>query len=147
MLCQYLQDDGCQLIYMLTGEWRHLPINVCNENCNPEEIKAKIKAATKGKKPPPISERIKNITLAGGRVVEAFAQGKKLIVNRTERIRRLDICKKCEYSSIKFRGDVGCKGCKKKNNKKEGRWCSKCGCWLKAKIKLATEDCPMGFWG
>ena len=132
MVCKYKTDGFCLKISVFVDD------NYCKKcNGNPKMPSVM----------PPLSSRIKNITLAGGRAVEAFVHGKKLVVNRTERIRRLNICKGCEYSSLKFRGDSGCKGCKKKNGKQEGRWCSQCGCWIKAKIKLATEDCPKGFWG
>ncbi len=39
---------------------------------------------------------------------------------------RLELCDPCEF-------------------KKDAR-CGKCGCYLRAKVKMATEACPVGKW-
>lgn len=41
---------------------------------------------------------------------------------------RFDICKQCEHF---FKPTSSCKAC---------------GCFMKAKVKLASSDCPVGKW-
>lgn len=50
-------------------------------------------------------------------------------------ITRLSICKGCEY--LKY---------KEINGKIYSVKCGHCGCYLKHKLKLSTENCPVGKW-
>jgi hypothetical protein len=36
-----------------------------------------------------------------------------------------------------------CEACPHIREGKAGQWCGVCGCWLKAKIAVATESCPL----
>lgn len=44
---------------------------------------------------------------------------------------RLDICMKCPYL---------------KNRESMNRKCSRCGCYMTAKVKIANARCPLGKW-
>jgi len=77
---------------------------------------------------PSLLEQAQNAAKAAGRFVQAGVSGNKLLVGDQEKERRLTICKGCEFF-----------------NKSRVR-CAKCGCSLKIKLKLITEDCPDGRW-
>jgi len=77
--------------------------------------------------------KLVNVTTAAGRVVKAVAKKEPLAVDPEVIKRRLEICKTsgeggkpCHYMS--------------------GITCTKCGCVLAFKQRLATESCPIGRW-
>jgi len=47
MICDYLTEKGCEVVFGAVGEWRHLPDSVCNDKCNPEVIKISMRGQTK----------------------------------------------------------------------------------------------------
>ena len=52
----------------------------------------------------------------------------KLIIPEEEQKQRLDVCKKCDYYSVR-----------------QNR-CRQCGCYLGTKIKFGASTCPIGKW-
>lgn len=71
---------------------------------------------------PPVGQQLKTVTLATLKWVAA---------GRPERTAEeidaiLAVCKTCEHFT--------------------GSRCKLCGCWLRAKAKMATESCPDGRW-
>jgi mannose/cellobiose epimerase-like protein (N-acyl-D-glucosamine 2-epimerase family) len=75
---------------------------------------------------PSALEMVSNAAKALGRVVKAAATGEPIRVSPDERDRRWAQCMTCE-------------------NLVDDR-CKLCGCSFLAKIKLATERCPIGKW-
>ena len=75
---------------------------------------------------PPITQQIKNVGNALGRVTKAVLTNQKVKASDEEINRREVICAGCEY--------------------KNGNRCSKCGCWYEVKITLLTEKCPEKKW-
>jgi hypothetical protein len=73
---------------------------------------------------PPLAKQITNVTLA---TLKWVAAGRP-IRSKEEQAAILETCKGCEFYMLD-----------------KGR-CSKCGCYLKQKIKMATEACPVGKW-
>ncbi len=77
---------------------------------------------------PPLTEQASNLAGAVGRAAQAVVTGNAVIAPKEEYSRRFRICVACEH----FHGmHVRCR---------------KCGCKLKAKLRLATERCPAGKW-
>jgi len=68
----------------------------------------------------------KNAAGAAGRVMRAAVNHHAVKVSDEEQARRLSICKGCEWFT--------------------GSRCTKCGCVMRWKTKLATESCPIGKW-
>ena len=60
----------------------------------------------------------------------------KTIASSEKRKQRTDICKGCDKYSIMKRGP---------SLEKLSR-CSECGCFLKPKIALEGQECPIGKW-
>ena len=52
----------------------------------------------------------------------------KLIIPEEEWKERLDVCKKCDYYSVR-----------------QNR-CRQCGCYLGTKVKFGASTCPIGKW-
>ena len=52
----------------------------------------------------------------------------KLIIPEEEQKQRLDVCKKCDYYSVR-----------------QNR-CRQCGCYLGTKVKFGASACPIGKW-
>ena len=75
---------------------------------------------------PPITQQIRNVGNAAGRVIKAVFNNNKIKASDEEVNRREAICSGCEY--------------------KNGNRCSKCGCYYKIKIVLETEHCPEKKW-
>ena len=75
---------------------------------------------------PPITQQIKNVSNAVGRVVKAVFNNQKIKASDEEIKRREIICNGCEYLN--------------------GKKCSRCGCYYKIKITLETEHCPEKKW-
>lgn len=73
-------------------------------------------------KPPSARERIAAALAAIRRFI---ASGGKLLDAEAEKSRRL-VCDRCEF--------------------RDGRWCTRCGCFLWAKRRLPEEHCPLAKW-
>ena len=69
---------------------------------------------------------------AMARAAKALAVGEELLVTPEQRKERLAVCVKCEH----FRQATS----------KVGPRCGLCGCFVKAKAWLATEQCPVDKW-
>ena len=70
------------------------------------------------------SNLLKSLKKAG----KSFFKGEKLAASSAIAEKRITICNECP----KFM--------------KDSARCSLCGCFLKAKIKIASETCPIGKW-
>lgn len=77
--------------------------------------------------PPPITTQLLNVGAAAARVVTASLTGQPVYASEEIAAARLAVCEPCDQRL----GDGRCAGC---------------GCWIKAKASLATEDCPLGKW-
>lgn len=77
---------------------------------------------------PPLSEQMKNVVNAGGRIINAAIRGNQIQASSEEVTKRQQICDGCEFYN------------------KESKRCQKCGCYLRMKIQLETEHCPIGNW-
>lgn len=75
---------------------------------------------------PPVAVQAGNAARAVARVMAAGARGEAALVGRDEKQTRREVCGLCP-------ANVG------------GR-CADCGCWIRAKSLLATEDCPRALW-
>lgn len=73
---------------------------------------------------PSVGTMAKNVITAGIKAVSAGAPQRP----KEEQDSILEICKQCEFWRVS-------------DNR-----CSKCGCFLKLKVKLATEHCPVERW-
>ena len=77
---------------------------------------------------PTIIDKAGNFIDAMGRVVVALSNGEE-VVTKSESVKfRLKKCAGCEYASKNY------------------TWCGLCGCYIKAKVLVATESCPAGKW-
>ena len=74
----------------------------------------------------PLTTQAGNLAGAIGRVVKAAATGEPIRVTPEQRDQRWGLCMTCDQLV---------------NNR-----CKLCGCRFEAKIKLATERCPIGKW-
>jgi len=72
-------------------------------------------------------EMVKNVTKSVAKVAVAAANHKVIKASKETEQQRINICTTCELFE---------------NNR-----CKKCGCYLAAKRKIATESCPIGKWG
>lgn len=75
---------------------------------------------------PPVSVQAGNAAAAVARVMRAWAKGEATLVDRDEKQTRREVCGLCPEN--------------------RGGRCQACGCWIRAKTLLATEDCPRGLW-
>jgi hypothetical protein len=80
-------------------------------------------------KPPSILEMVKSATASAKNwTASGFQHTKEKTLTQ-----RLEICHGCEFWNSKAFGNTG--------------RCMKCGCSTWAKIRMATERCPIGKWG
>lgn len=56
-----------------------------------------------------------------------FLKGELEYAGGEQELKRLDICRGCEVAAAGL--------------------CTACGCVIKAKVKLAKSECPLGLWG
>jgi hypothetical protein len=103
--------------------------NKIDENIRPAIDKAanKNQNATNGELPS-VWSMLKNV---GKAAVNSAKSGFKLVTDE-QYDERTNICKSCEFWNPKAFNNTG--------------QCVKCGCSTKAKLKLATEKCPIGKW-
>ena len=77
---------------------------------------------------PPLATQAGNALAALGRVASAIVTGQSLTVPDAEQARRMAICFACPlYDPEQVR-------------------CTRCGCGLTLKSRIATEHCPDGHW-
>jgi hypothetical protein len=82
---------------------------------------------------PSISQQGKNLSKFTFEVVKnvidiSSSNTTKLILSEEEQKQRLDICKTCDYYSVR-----------------QNR-CRQCGCYLATKVKFGVSACPIGKW-
>ena len=82
---------------------------------------------------PSINEQGKNLAKFTFEVVKNVidispSNETKLILSEEEQKQRLDVCKKCDYYSVR-----------------QNR-CRQCGCYLGTKVKFGVSSCPIGKW-
>ena len=76
---------------------------------------------------PSLNHVIKNAIKALFRLFLSLITFKRIKVKESTYQRRLATCKSCDFLYNENR-------------------CSKCGCYIKAKCSLTTEECPEGYW-
>ena len=81
-------------------------------------------------KNPSIKQQLNNAQKAAKRIYQNILKTGKIIANKETISTRKDTCKTCIYNRYSILG----------------RKCSKCGCYLKLKITLVTEECPVNKW-
>ena len=86
------------------------------------------KAASQTLKQPSVGGQIKSASSA----VSKFVKSGLSITPQDELDKRLSLCQTCEWWDSEALG-------------KTGR-CKKCGCSTWAKLRMATEKCPLGKW-
>lgn len=72
--------------------------------------------------PLPLSRTVGNAALAVARAMAAVARGEAVLVDRATRLARRAACAPCPANP--------------------GGRCVLCGCWVRAKTLLTTEECP-----
>lgn len=77
---------------------------------------------------PPLVQQMRNAIGAVSRLGGAIVHGNQVKATEEEVAKRQAICDGCEYYA------------------KDSQRCQKCGCFLKIKIKLETEHCPIQKW-
>jgi len=82
---------------------------------------------------PSINEQGKNLAKFTFEVVKNVidispSNNTRLILSEEEQKQRLDVCKKCEYYSVR-----------------QNR-CRQCGCYMNAKVKFTASQCPIQKW-
>ena len=98
-----------------------------------EEVRASIEAQAKGHLEPVQSPSIVNMAANFSGSLANWARNGFGTVSDSTIQSRLDICKGCEFwNADGFKGT--------------GR-CQKCGCSTWAKLRMATEKCPLDKWG
>lgn len=117
--CEYLTNNGCAVCFKVVGEYRHLPPNVCNKNCNPEQLTKRLRSM------PPVTQQLKNAASATGQAVKSGFK----TVSKEEQDRRFTICETCEFLTDRIL-----------------KRCSKCGCCVNLKKKLEAWHCPIYKW-
>ena len=91
------------------------------------------KSYPNGEEFPSIHEQGKNLAKFTFEVVKNVidispTNDTKLILSEEEQKQRLDVCKKCDYYSVR-----------------QNR-CRQCGCYLGTKVKFGSAECPIGKW-
>ena len=122
--CPHQQPDGEGGFHCTGGKYdgKNVSAGVCRF-CLDGTI------STKNLTLPPITDQIKNITNAAGKVVKAAIHGQKILASEELVAERRKICEnECELWM------------------KEKHRCSKCGCYTSKKIKFETEHCPEKKW-
>lgn len=77
---------------------------------------------------PSLKEQAKNLANMAKIIASDSLKGKRLLTNKKEQEERLSICKTCSFY-----------------DEKQIR-CTQCGCFLEAKVKVASQYCPVGKW-
>ncbi len=72
-------------------------------------------------------EQITNLAVAGKDVVLGFLKSGKIKASSQMEKERIEICLTCDRLTDEFK-------------------CSECGCFMKVKAKLLTQNCPLRKW-
>lgn len=75
---------------------------------------------------PSVAQQAGNLAGTVGRAIVAVATGSHVMTTAEERDRRWSICVACDQLVSER--------------------CLKCGCYMRVKVGLATEKCPIGKW-
>ena len=76
---------------------------------------------------PPFLEQVTNLAAAGRDVVLGFLKSGKIKTSSEMFKDRMEVCLGCDKLTDDFR-------------------CSQCGCFIKAKAQLLSQDCPLRKW-
>ena len=77
---------------------------------------------------PPLVQQAVSLSRSVMKLTQRLVTGQEIRVTDAERIARLEACTRCDaFDADSYR-------------------CQHCGCYLKAKLPLATEHCPIGHW-
>lgn len=116
--CGIDKDDPCS--FCPRGRWKEF---FCKKNFAP-----KIYPSVNGK-PPSINEMVQSLAKSA-----VYWAGSGFRHSNEQTIRhRISICQSCEFWKAEAFNNTG--------------RCMKCGCSTWAKIRMATESCPIGKWG
>lgn len=77
-------------------------------------------------------KRLKNAAQAAARVAAAAVQGQPLLVSKEMEAKRIGECRVCPHFCPSVNDNLST--------------CGACGCFVHAKAKLATENCPKRRW-
>ncbi len=77
---------------------------------------------------PPLVQQALSLSRSVVKLTHNLVTGKNLTISHADRERRLQTCSQCEAYVAK------------------SQRCRRCGCYLKAKLPLVTEHCPIGRW-
>ena len=77
---------------------------------------------------PPLDEQLKNLGVSLHEFVSRVVKGNRLLASRETQLERFEICKSCE----RFEADAN--------------RCKVCGCYVKPKVSMTYETCPIGKW-
>ena len=78
---------------------------------------------------PSLGEQVKNFGSSFHELVSRAVQGNRLLAPRDTQLARLETCKACEFFDA------------------SQERCTKCGCYLRAKVVFSYETCPIDKWG
>ena len=78
---------------------------------------------------PSIGDQAKNLGTSLHELMSRAMQGNRLLAPRDTQFKRLEECKACEFY-----------------DESQGR-CTKCGCFMKMKVTMSFEKCPVDKWG
>jgi Family of unknown function (DUF6171) len=76
---------------------------------------------------PPLLNQIANLAIAGRDTVLEFLKSGKVKASSQMHKDRMEICLACDKLTDDFR-------------------CSQCGCYIRAKSQLLSQDCPLRKW-
>lgn len=80
------------------------------------------------KQPASFLNQIKNLSQSGKNVIQDFVNGNEIFATEELQKQRWNICNSCEW------------------NDTEHKKCTKCGCYLEAKLKFNSSFCPILKW-
>lgn len=116
------------------GYCRRLPAYcgwAAEEPADPRKLDHIREASARATRPPSPGVRARNVLAAASRAALAVVTGHAVIVPAGVLAERSDLCLSCEFNMLRESGGIRC---------------AKCGC-TGAKVRLATEACPIGKWG
>lgn len=88
---------------------------------------------------PKLKKRIEHFICFLKKTLRALLKGKYILVSRTERKRRLEICNGSTKKNLEIKD-------KCKFLSSDSKYCTICGCNLSLKSRFKTDRCDIGKW-